>query len=136
MRHSAARLARKLELNGFRSRYLSGDLPQNQRLRIIDDFMAGKFAYLVATDVAAQGLHIDNLEMVINYDLPQDIENYVHRIGRTAGLGNSGQAISFACEKFGKHLDDIESFIGIRSPLKRLRPAFLPRTTAWNMSSR
>jgi ATP-dependent RNA helicase RhlB len=118
MRHSAARLARKLELNGFRSRYLSGDLPQNQRLRIIDDFMAGKFSYLVATDVAARGLHIDNLEMVINYDLPQDIENYVHRIGRTARAGNSGQAVSFACEKFGKHLDDIESFIGMKIPVE------------------
>ena len=118
MRHSAARLAKKLELNGFRARYLSGDLPQSQRLRIIDDFMAGKFSFLVATDVAARGLHIDDLEMVINYDLPQDIENYVHRIGRTARAGNSGQAISFACEKFGKHLDDIESFIGMKIPVE------------------
>jgi len=118
MRHSAARLAKKLELNGFRARHLSGDLPQSQRLRIIDDFMAGKFSFLVATDVAARGLHIDDLEMVINYDLPQDIENYVHRIGRTARAGNSGQAISFACEKFGKHLDDIESFIGMKIPVE------------------
>jgi ATP-dependent RNA helicase RhlB len=116
MRHSAARLAKKLELNGFRAGHLSGDLPQNQRLRIINDFTAGKFSFLVATDVAARGLHIDELEMVINYDLPQDIENYVHRIGRTARAGNSGQAISFACEKFGKHLDDIESFIGMKIP--------------------
>ncbi len=113
MRHSAARLAKKLELNGFRCRHLSGDLPQSQRLRIIDDFMAGKFSYLVATDVAARGLHIDDLEMVINYDLPQDIENYVHRVGRTARAGNTGQAVSFACEKFGKHLEAIESFIGM-----------------------
>jgi len=118
MRHSAARLAKKLELNGFRARHLSGDLPQTQRLRIIDDFMAGKFAFLVATDVAARGLHIDDLEMVINYDLPQDIENYVHRIGRTARAGNSGQAISFACERFGKHLDDIESFIAMKIPVE------------------
>jgi ATP-dependent RNA helicase RhlB len=118
MRHSAARLAKKLELNGFRCRHLSGDLPQSQRLRIIDDFMAGKFAYLVATDVAARGLHIDDLEMVINYDLPEDIENYVHRIGRTARAGNSGQAVSFACEKFGKHLDAIESFIGMTIPVE------------------
>ena len=116
MRHSASRLAKKLQLNGFQARYLSGDLAQNQRLRIIDDFMAGKFSYLVATDVAARGLHIDDLELVINYDLPQDIENYVHRIGRTARAGNSGQAISFACEKFGKHLDDIETFIGMKIP--------------------
>jgi len=118
MRHSASRLAKKLELNGLRARYLSGDLPQSQRLRIIDDFMAGKFSFLVATDVAARGLHIDDLEMVINYDLPQDIENYVHRIGRTARAGNSGQAISFACERFGKHLDDIESFIAMKIPVE------------------
>jgi ATP-dependent RNA helicase RhlB len=118
MRHGASRLARKLDLNGFRARYLSGDLPQSQRLRTIDDFMAGKFSYLVATDVAARGLHIDNLEMVINYDLPQDYENYVHRIGRTARAGNTGQAISFVCEKFGKHLDDIESFIGMKIPIE------------------
>ena len=122
MRYGASRLARKLELNGFSSRYLSGDLPQSQRLRTIDDFMAGKFSYLVATDVAARGLHIDNLEMVINYDLPQDYENYVHRIGRTARAGNSGQAISFACEKFGKHLGDIESFIGMKIPAETPEP--------------
>jgi ATP-dependent RNA helicase RhlB len=118
MRHSAARLAKKLELNGYRCHHLSGDLPQSQRLRIIDDFMSGKFSYLVATDVAARGLHIDDLEMVINYDLPQDFENYVHRVGRTARAGNSGQAISFACEKFGKHLEAIESFIGMTIPVE------------------
>ncbi len=118
MRHSAARLAKKLESNGLRCRYLTGDLPQSQRLRVIDDFMAGKFPYLVATDVAARGLHIDKLEMVINYDLPQDIENYVHRIGRTARAGNSGKAISLACEKYRSHLDDIESFIGMKIPVQ------------------
>jgi ATP-dependent RNA helicase RhlB len=116
MRHSAFRLAKKLERNGHRCRHLSGDLPQSQRLRIIDDFMAGKFSILVATDVAARGLHIEGLEMVVNYDLPEDIENYVHRIGRTARMGNSGQAVSFACEKFGKHLDSIESFIRMKIP--------------------
>jgi ATP-dependent RNA helicase RhlB len=118
MRHSASRLAKKLELNGFRAHHLSGDLPQSQRLRTIDDFMAGKFQLLVATDIAARGLHIDDLEMVINYDLPQDIENYVHRIGRTARAGNSGRAISFACEKFGQHLEGIESFIGMKIPVE------------------
>jgi ATP-dependent RNA helicase RhlB len=118
MRHSAFRLAKTLERTGFRCRHLSGDLPQSQRLRIIEDFMAGKFSVLVATDVAARGLHIDDLEMVVNYDLPQDIENYVHRIGRTARAGNSGQAVSFACEKFGKHLEAIESFIGMTIPVE------------------
>jgi len=122
MRHTASRLAKKLELNGFRARYLSGDLPQSQRQRTIDDFMAGKFSYLVATDLAARGLHIDNLEMVINYDLPQDYENYVHRVGRTARAGNSGRAISFACEKFAKHLEDIERFIGMKIPAETPEP--------------
>jgi ATP-dependent RNA helicase RhlB len=117
MRHSAFRLAKNLKLNGFLSQHLTGDLRQAQRLKIIDDFMAGKFAFLVATDVASRGLHIDNLEMVINYDLPQDRENYVHRIGRTARAGNSGKAISLASEGTAEHLDAIESFIGMKIPV-------------------
>jgi ATP-dependent RNA helicase RhlB len=111
-RHNAERLALRLERNGYRCRYLSGDLPQHQRQKVMDDFMAGKFPFLVATDVAARGLHIEGLEMVVNYDLPQDHENYVHRIGRTARAGACGQAVSFICEKFGRHLEAIESFIG------------------------
>ena len=118
MRHAAFRLSKKLQHNGFRSRHLTGDLPQSQRLKIIEDFMAGKFALLVATDVAARGLHIDNLDMVINYDLPQDRENYVHRIGRTARAGNSGKAISLASEGTADHLEAIESFIGMKIPVQ------------------
>ena len=118
MRHTAFKLAKKLELNGFHCRYLSGDLPQVKRLRIMEDFMEGKFPFLVATDVAARGLHIDDLEMVVNYDLPQDHENYVHRIGRTARAGKSGKAISFADEKFGEHLYPIEAFLKRRIPEK------------------
>jgi ATP-dependent RNA helicase RhlB len=119
MRHSAFRLAKNLQQNGFRSQHLTGDLPQNRRLNIIKDFMAGKFAFLVATDVAARGLHIDDLEMVINYDIPQDCENYVHRIGRTARAGNTGKAISFASEGTADHLEAIESFIGMKIPVQR-----------------
>ena len=119
MRHSAFRLAKKLQRNGFRSQHLTGDLPQNRRLNVIKDFMAGKFAFLVATDVAARGLHIDDLEMVINYDIPQDCENYVHRIGRTARAGNTGKAISFASEGTADHLEAIESFIGMKIPVQR-----------------
>jgi ATP-dependent RNA helicase RhlB len=118
MRHSAFRLAKKLQQNGFRSQHLTGDLPQSQRLKVIDDFMAGKFAFLVATDVAARGLHIDDLEMVINYDIPQDCENYVHRIGRTARAGNSGKAISLASEGTADHLEAIESFISMKIPVQ------------------
>ena len=118
MRHSAFRLAKKMQQNGFRSQHLTGDLPQNRRLNIIKDFMAGKFAFLIATDVAARGLHIDDLEMVINYDIPQDCENYVHRIGRTARAGNSGKAITFASEGTADHLEAIESFIGMKIPVQ------------------
>jgi len=118
MRHAAARLAKALAANGYRCRHLTGDLPQTQRLRVIEDFNSGRFPILVATDVAARGLHIDGLEMVINYDLPQDFENYVHRIGRTARAGKSGKAVSFACEKYAKHLEDIESFIGQKIPVR------------------
>ena len=118
MRHTAFRLAKKLKLNGFRSRHLTGDLAQHQRLKIINDFKAGKFAFLVATDVAARGLHIDNLDMVINYDIPQFCENYVHRIGRTARAGNSGKAISLASEGTADYLKAIESFIGTNIPVQ------------------
>jgi len=117
MRHAAFRLSKKLQLNGYNSRHLTGDLPQKQRLNIIDCFKAGKFGILVATDVAARGLQIDDLKMVINYDLPQDCENYVHRIGRTARAGNSGKAISLASEGTDSQLDAIETFIGMKIPV-------------------
>lgn len=83
----------------------------------MNHFKAGKLPFLVATDVAARGLHIDDLELIINYDLPGDCENYVHRIGRTARAGKSGKAISLACEKYVYNLEAIESFIGIKIPV-------------------
>ncbi len=118
MRHAAFRLSKKLQLNGYNSRHLTGELPQKQRLEIINSFMARKFGILVATDVAARGLQIDDLDLVINYDLPQDCENYVHRIGRTARAGNSGKAISFASEGTASHLEAIETFIGMKIPVQ------------------
>jgi len=118
MRHAASRLAKRLQFNGYRCQSLTGDLPQSARLRIINDFAAGKFSILAATDVAARGLHIEGLEMVINYDLPQDCENYVHRIGRTARAGNSGKAVSLASEGTAEYLQAIESFIGMKIPVR------------------
>jgi ATP-dependent RNA helicase RhlB len=118
MKHSASRLSKKLQSNGFTSQHLTGDLSQNRRLRVIEDFGAGKFPFLVATDVAARGLHIDDLELVINFDLPLDRENYVHRIGRTARAGNTGKAISLAGEDTAGRLADIESFIGMKIPVQ------------------
>jgi ATP-dependent RNA helicase RhlB len=91
---------------------LSGDVPQNKRLRIMEDFKAGKIRVLVATDVAARGLHVEDIGLVINFDLPNDAEDYVHRIGRTGRAGASGMAINFACEDFAMSLPDIEKYIG------------------------
>ena len=118
MRHQAQRVSTDLQHNGFRSRHLTGDLPQPKRLRIINEFMDGRFGILVATDVAARGLHIDDLEMVINYDIPQDCENYVHRIGRTARAGKEGIAISLASEGTRYDIEAIEEFIGMKIPVK------------------
>jgi ATP-dependent RNA helicase RhlB len=117
-RHGAFRLSRKLQLNGFRCQHLTGDLPQSRRLGIIDDFKAGKLPILVATDVAARGLQIDDLEMVINYDIPQDCESYVHRIGRTARAGKQGKAVSLASEGTFGHLMAIEDYIGMKIQAK------------------
>ncbi|MDP2956202.1 MAG: C-terminal helicase domain-containing protein, partial [Longimicrobiales bacterium] len=116
MKHTAFLLAKQLQANGLQAKFLSGDLRQSERLQIIEDFMAGRFPLLVATDVASRGLHIDDLEMVINYDIPQDCENYVHRIGRTARAGATGLAITLASEATSDHLEAIEKFIGMKVP--------------------
>ncbi len=103
-----------LEGNGFGAAVLSGDVPQKKRMRLLGEFQSGDLPVLVATDVAARGLHIPDVSHVINYDLPEDAEDYVHRIGRTARAGASGDAISFACETYSFSLPDIESYIGHR----------------------
>jgi ATP-dependent RNA helicase RhlB len=101
-----------LEGNGFPSALLSGDVPQQKRQRLLAEFHDGKLAVLVGTDVAARGLHIPDVSHVFNFDLPQDAEDYVHRIGRTARAGATGDAISFACEDYSYSLPEIEAFIG------------------------
>jgi ATP-dependent RNA helicase RhlB len=97
---------------------LSGDLPQSKRQRLLERFQRGELPILVATDVAARGLHIPDVSHVINFDLPQDAEDYVHRIGRTARIGASGDAISFACETYVYSLPDIEDYIGLKLPIQ------------------
>ncbi|MEZ5581833.1 MAG: helicase-related protein [Candidatus Competibacteraceae bacterium] len=96
---------------------LSGDIPQTKRQRLLERFQLGDLPILVATDVAARGLHIPDVSHVINFDLPQDAEDYVHRIGRTARIGSSGDAISFACEQYVYSLPDIETYIGQKIPV-------------------
>ncbi len=116
-KHDAYEVSKRLEHNGYRSTYMIGDLPQSKRLKIIGNLKSGKVRYLVATDVAARGLHVDDLELVINYDIPQDFENYVHRIGRTARAGKKGKALSLACEKYVYGLEPIEKYIGMNIPV-------------------
>lgn len=100
-----------LEGNGYKSALLSGDVPQKKREVLLQKFQNGEFSTLVATDVAARGLHIAEVSHVFNFDLPQSGEDYVHRIGRTARAGASGFAISFACEDYAHYIMDIEEYI-------------------------
>ncbi len=102
--------------NGYKAAILSGDVPQKKRQQLLAQFTAGELPVLVATDVAARGLHIPDITHVINFDLPQDCEDYVHRVGRTARAGASGVAISMACENYSFYQPDIEAFIGHKIP--------------------
>jgi len=122
----AERLERLLRANGIVAAAMSGDVPQRKRMRMLREFHDGKLAALVATDVAARGLHIPDVSHVFNYDLPQDPEDYVHRIGRTARAGAAGDAVSFGCEQYVVSLPDIEAFIGHRIPVGSFDPAELP----------
>jgi ATP-dependent RNA helicase RhlB len=117
MKHTASKVAKQLEHNGFKAQYISGDLPQVKRLKVINSFKDGTLPIMVATDVAARGLHIEDLGLIVNYDLPQDCENYVHRIGRTARAGKSGKAISLVCENYVYNLEAIENYIGMKIPV-------------------
>jgi ATP-dependent RNA helicase RhlB len=112
----AERVTRSLERQGHRVATLSGDVPQAKRERLLGRFQRGDIEILVATDVAARGLHIPAVSHVFNFDLPQDAEDYVHRIGRTARLGAEGDAISFACDRYAMALPDIEAYIGQKIP--------------------
>lgn len=119
------RVARALEKAGHRVGVLSGDVPQKKRETLLGRFQKGQLDILVATDVAARGLHIDGISHVYNYDLPFDAEDYVHRIGRTARLGAEGDAISFACERYAMSLPDIEAYIEQKIPVEAVTPELL-----------
>ena len=108
----------RLNANGLPCRIISGDVEQKKRMRILEDFKEGKLPILIATDVASRGLHIDGVSHVINYDLPQDCEDYVHRIGRTARAGAEGKAISLADEDGVLYLEAIEEYIKAKIPVE------------------
>ncbi|MEJ2401037.1 MAG: DEAD/DEAH box helicase [Xanthomonadales bacterium] len=121
------RVQRTLEANGFHAASISGAVPQKKRQSLMRRFHDGEIPILVATDVAARGLHIPDVTHVINFDLPQDAPDYVHRIGRTARLGARGAAISFACENYAFHLPEIEDYIGYPIPMEQTEPELLPK---------
>jgi len=114
-----------LNSNGAEAGSLTGDVPQRTRLKLLDRFLRGDLPILVATDVAARGLHIPKVSHVFNYDLPQEPEDYVHRIGRTARAGATGYAVSFACEEYVFALTAIEEFIGQRIPVTQVSDELL-----------
>jgi ATP-dependent RNA helicase RhlB len=123
-------LERTLTANGFVAQAISGDVPQNKRLKMMRDFHNGDIAVLIATDVASRGLHIPDVSHVFNFDLPNDAEDYVHRIGRTARAGAEGDAISFGCEEYAISLPDIEAYIGHQIPRASIGAADLAEVTA------
>jgi ATP-dependent RNA helicase RhlB len=117
-REEARRLEDRLIRNGWDARALTGDVDQRKRLRILNAFKDGELPVLVATDVASRGLHIEAVSHVVNWDLPQDPEDYVHRIGRTARMGAGGKAIGLVDEASALCIEPIEKFIGQKIPVE------------------
>ena len=125
-RREADRIEAWLQANGIDAMAISGDVPQKKRMNMLKRFVSGELPVLIGTDVASRGLHIPDVRYVINYDLPQDREDYVHRIGRTARAGAYGDAISFGCETYAITLPEIEEYIGHKIPVANFDPALLP----------
>lgn len=117
-KHQGEALAERLTAQGYPAEAITGDLPQKQRMRVLEQFKMQKVPILVATDVASRGLHIEGVSAVFNYDLPQDREAYVHRIGRTARAGAAGKAFSLADEEYVMSLEEIEEYIGQKIPVE------------------
>ena len=111
-RDQCRRLQEKLQKKGFQVGLLSGDVPQNKRVRTLEDFKSGEVKVLVATDVAGRGIHVDGISHVVNFTLPEEPEDYVHRIGRTGRAGKTGTSISFACEDDAFLLEPIQELLG------------------------
>ncbi len=131
-KHVAEKVAAWLTGNDYKVALLSGDVPQRKRQTLLQGFLSGEYPLLVATDVASRGLHIPAVSHIINFDLPESAEDYVHRIGRTARAGAEGDAISFACEDYAVHLPDIEEFLNYKIPAADVEPELLavPRSPA------
>lgn len=125
-RAAADKVGRTLNANGISAAVISGRVRQEKRQKLLKQFHDGDIPVLVATDVAARGLHIPDVTHVFNFDLPQDAPDYVHRIGRTARLGAKGDAISFACEDYAFHLPEVEEYIGYSIATESAGPELMP----------
>ncbi len=117
MKISVERLTRRLKANGVPAEGITGDLPQQKRFKLMERFKKGQIKILIATDVASRGIHVEDISHVVNYDIPQDSENYIHRIGRTARAGKTGKAILLACEEYVFHLEPLETMLGYKIPV-------------------
>ena len=135
-RREAEWLTRRLGDNGYQARALTGDVDQRVRLKVVREFKEGSLPILVATDVASRGLHVEGVTHVVNYDLPQDPEDYVHRIGRTARAGASGKALSLACETYVEALESIEKLIGFKLPVVHVEDDMLQKPVPPSHSAR
>jgi len=113
-RHETRDLAARLEKDGIKAALMSGEIPQNKRLKVLEGFREGDIQVLVATDVAGRGIHIDGVTHVINYQLPEDPDDYVHRIGRTGRAGATGTSICFACEQDSFMIPEVEAETGVK----------------------
>jgi ATP-dependent RNA helicase RhlB len=129
-KHVGERLADQLNHHGYTARAITGDIPQPKRLKYLDRFKKGEIKILVATDVASRGLHIEGVSIVVNYDIPQDPEDYVHRIGRTARAGAAGKAISLACEEYAMGLEAIEAYIRRKIPVEWAEDDWFAKVTS------
>ena len=125
-RREADRLQRFLEANGVHAQAISGDVPQTKRQRLLREFLSGELPVLIGTDVASRGLHIPDVSHIFNFDLPDDAEDYVHRIGRTARAGAYGDAISFGCEDYAQNLPAIEQYVGYKIAVESIDADALP----------
>ncbi len=140
-KHQGETLARRLTEQGYPAKAITGDLPQKKRLRFLEQFKGNEINILVATDVASRGLHIDGVDLVVNYDFPQDREAYVHRIGRTARAGAMGKAISLADEEYVMSLEEVETYIEQKIPVEWpdddlfIKPKYVPRPKAQESKS-
>ena len=117
-RRAAEMVVERLNRNNLKTQAITGEIEQKKRLRILADFKAGNLAVLVATDVASRGIDVKGVTHVFNFDLPQDAEDYVHRIGRTGRAGETGKAISMADEEYVYSLEEIEKYIGQKIPVE------------------